>query len=73
VSAAQQARQSKENPGGFYNSILKEFKKFTREFKKNDAYDLRDVIAKDSDEVLKIKYKRFGQLIEIFGAIYMHH
>jgi len=40
--------------------ILKEFKKFTREFKKNDAYDLRDVIAKDSDEVLKIKYKKFG-------------
>lgn len=73
ISASQQARQSKESPGGFYNLILKEFKKFTREFKKNDAYDLRDVIAKDSDEVLKIKYKKFGQIIETFGAIYVHH
>jgi hypothetical protein len=35
--------------------------------------DLRDVKAKDNDALVKIKFKKFAQVIETFGSLYKYY
>lgn len=55
----------------FFMCLLSEFNKINSKFIEF-KFDLRDVKAKDSDEVVKGKYEKFGAIIETFGAIYRY-
>ncbi len=61
-----------ENKNMFYQELLREFKEMNLKFKEF-GNDLRDVKAKDNDALVKIKFKKFAQVIETFGSLYKYY
>ncbi len=71
-SAAIDVLQMKDNMSSFYQEIIKQFKIINTKFKEL-GNDLRDVKAKDQDSFVKMKFKKFAQLIETFGSLYKYY
>ena len=69
---AMELLKTKELKDSLIKEINSELFAFFRKFKKNKN-DLRDEQAKDTDAIVKIKFKKLSSLIAVYGAIFQNY